>query len=137
MIACRFTCVIYIRIWWNYRHQIQTYICPRRPFLVCSFNNILVCLFVCFLSTFACLASLLSVSLFLCYLFCLSVGFVFLVYLHVHVWSVNTTSKMQAKGEIPKRAMIIRLGGLTSSCGSLSLSLFLLVFSFKNMSIAF
>ena len=36
-------------------------------------------------------------SLFLCYLFYVSTGFVFSLLLHVHAWSEDTTSNMQAK----------------------------------------
>ena len=92
------------------------------PFL---FVHSIIYLFARSHAFFPCLLVLLlslGVSLCLCYLFYLSIGFVFLVYLHVHAWSTYTTSKMQAKGVCPKRAMISRLGGLTSSCGSLSLS---------------
>ena len=73
------TRVVCTPIYWNYRHQIKTYICPlRTPFIVCFFDNMLVCSFSCFLS-FAYLPYLFAwcfLYLFV-YLFCLSTGFVF------------------------------------------------------------
>ena len=77
-----------------------------------------------------CLLPLCVLPLFLCYLFCLSTGFVFSLLLHVHAWSNDATSKCKFKRSkckeedaSPKRVMFRRLGGLASPCGYLFLSL--------------
>ena len=57
---------------------------------------LITCLFTPFSAFFPCLA-LCVLSLFLCFLFCLYAGLVFLLRLHVHTWSKDATSKMQAE----------------------------------------
>ena len=50
--SCMSLCVVHIPIQWNYGHSIQTYICPpRTPSFF--FDNIFVCLFMCFKCLFA------------------------------------------------------------------------------------
>ena len=76
-----------------------TFVLLGHPFLLVC---LITCLFAPLCAFFPCLHVLcvcLVLSLFLCYLFCLSAGFVLFIYLllHVHVWSEGTTSKVQAK----------------------------------------
>ena len=82
--SCMSLCVIHAPISWDYRHPIQTYICPpRTPSL---FDNMLICPR---LASFSSLSfSMLSFYLFLC----LSAN-LFLLSLHVHAWSTDTWSK--------------------------------------------
>ena len=82
--SCISLCVVHILIQWNYEHLIQTYICPPRSLSL--FDNMFVC---------PCLASFpgFSLACFSFHLFlCLFAG-LFLLSLHIHVWSEDTWSK--------------------------------------------
>ena len=73
------TCVVYTPISWNCGHPIQTYICSSRTHLL--FDNMLV------YPSFGSFCSFVLSHAFLLVFFCMSAGFVFLLLLHVHIWS--------------------------------------------------
>ena len=94
--SCMSLCVVHIPIQWNYGHSIQTYICPpKTPSL---FDNTFICPFIC-LACFVCPRLALFVSVFFacsyffpCFFLYLFTG-LFLLSLHVHIWSEDTRSE--------------------------------------------
>ena len=92
--SCMSLCVIHTPIQWNYKHSIQTYICPPKTPPFCLITHLfafhVLHIFVC-----PCLASfaILSLACFSLHLFlCLSTG-LFLLSLHVDIWSEHAWSK--------------------------------------------
>ena len=116
------TCVVCIPIYWNYRHQIKTYICPLRTPFICllvlaSSHAFFPCLLAC-MSSFLCLLALfisLVLSMLVCYPpACLLLKFPLFVACTHGAWVQLLNASKSAK--------ISKLGGLASSWGPFSLS---------------